>query len=335
MAKKILILGGTFFIGRTLVELLRQQPDLDLTLFVRGNTNSGIFPDIKRIIGNRNQPESLDQLANTTWDAVIDFSCYFPNPLQHLLQRLRGNVGRYIFVSTVSVYDLSEAQGKIITETSPLETCTPDERVDTTMNTYGKRKVACEQALLDMPDMDSIIFRPGVVYGQYDPFDRHYYWLYRLQTQSQLLVPEGIEGSRLSATYAPDFAAMLCQALEISHHNTIYNALTHPIIPLTEMISAMENALNRHPKHIEIPPEKLLSVYEIQPWVDIPLWANADILMCDNSRLIADFAPQLTPLQESFAQTAAYYAQSGWTSPRAGMPMERERYILNHYQQNA
>ena len=78
---KILILGGTSFIGRNLVEQLIQQDQYQLTLFNRGQTNNHLFPNLNFIQGDRNTDDIL-QIGNQNWDYVIDVSCYFPDSLQ-------------------------------------------------------------------------------------------------------------------------------------------------------------------------------------------------------------------------------------------------------------
>ena len=78
--KKLLILGGTNFIGRYLTERLLESSNYKITLFNRGCTNSHLFPEVKRIFGDRHTKD-IRLLGNEKWDVVIDISCYFPNSL--------------------------------------------------------------------------------------------------------------------------------------------------------------------------------------------------------------------------------------------------------------
>src|ERR1043165_8947912 len=106
--KKILILGGTGFAGRILTENLRLT-DNNLTLFNRGKRNEGIFPDVRRITGDRDTND-IRQIGNESWDVVIDFSCMFPDNVDSITEMLKGKAGRYIFVSTCSVYPLDKPE---------------------------------------------------------------------------------------------------------------------------------------------------------------------------------------------------------------------------------
>ena len=109
--KKILIFGGTQFIGRRLVELLLENGEYDLTLFNRGKSMPDLFPNVKKILGNRRN-EDINQLKDGEWDVVIDVSNYHPYPLQRAVDILKDKVKRYIYISTVSVYDDAACQNE-------------------------------------------------------------------------------------------------------------------------------------------------------------------------------------------------------------------------------
>ena len=117
MKKKILIIGGTAFVGRVLLEHLLQLGGYEITLFNRGKTNAGLFSGVSQIHGNR-ETDDIKLLANKNWDVVIDFCGYYPLSLQKIVDTLRGRIGRYIFVSTGSVYDLEQIGEQTITEDS-------------------------------------------------------------------------------------------------------------------------------------------------------------------------------------------------------------------------
>lgn len=329
MTKKILILGGTAFVGRAIVEqLLLSGEQYDITLFNRGKTNADLFPQLSRLHGNREIAADVAALPATDWDAVIDVSGYFPLSLQRIVDKLSGHVGRYVFVSTASVYNFAEATGAPITEDFALETCSEAEKPDTSMATYGKRKVACESVLLQS-GIDTVVLRPAVIYGANDPFDRHYYWLYRAKKQSRIMIPAETHSATLhNSTYVGDFARIVEAALHVAQHRQIYNAVTHPIASLREVVQAMAKALDTNPQWIDAPID-FLEAEKIQPWSDIPLWINGDFLALDNSRLLADLQPQLTPMTDSFAQTALYYESRGWQIPKVGISIEDEEEMLS------
>ena len=323
MKKKILILGGTSFVGRVLVEHLLLLDKYEITLFNRGKTNADLFGQVAKIHGNRETDDIL-LLANQNWDVVIDICGYYPLSLQKIVAMLRGRVGRYIFISTGSVYDLEQIGEQVITEDSLLYTCSDAEKTDHSMETYGKRKVACEQVLLAAKaDIDPIILRPGVIYGKYDPFDRHYYWLYRVQQGGKILVPTGSENLS-SHTFVNDLARIIIRSIEIPEHRNIYNTTTHPLISFSGMLDSMCRALNKKPTFVHADVE-FQEEAEIEPWSDLPLWINGNLFMVDNARLLKDLGLEMTSLDESFRLTAEYYADKQWYIPKSGMTLEEEK----------
>ncbi|OWY23814.1 hypothetical protein C7N43_15460 [Sphingobacteriales bacterium UPWRP_1] len=323
--KKILVLGGTQFIGRVLAENLLLSGNFEVTLFNRGKTNAGLFPDAKKIHGNR-ETADLYQTCNEYWDAVIDISGYFPNTVQAYAQRVKDNCRRYIFISTASVYNLENSANRLIPEDFELLTCTAQQRTDATMATYGQRKAACEEALLQCPGLDAIILRPSVVYGPYDPFDRHYYWLYRTKKRSRILFPEG-NADIDSFTFVQDLARIIIAAIDLPQHRKVYNVNTHPLMSLQAIVEAMTQACNTAPQ-LTFAGVPFLDEQEVQVWSDLPLWMNGSFLMMDNSRLLSDFGLQMTPITESFIQTAAWYEQLGWPLPKTGLSLEEEDELL-------
>ncbi len=201
--KKILVLGGTRFIGRVLVEHLIDAGYHDLTLFSRGVSNPGLFPGLRHIHGDR-YSDDLFQIATEDWDVILDISCYFPQHLRQLLPRLQGRVGRYLFMSTGSVYAREAMWDHLATEETPLCSWTeadlndPDPYVN-----YEHKKAACETCLLDTSWLDVMIFRPALVVGKYDEFDRFYYWLYRIRNHDRILLP-GSGRENMNVTFVED-----------------------------------------------------------------------------------------------------------------------------------
>jgi len=214
--KKLLILGGTAFVGRVVVEkLLRKK--YDVTLFNRGKTNSNLFPKVKRILGNR-ETDDIKQILDKDWDCVIDLSGFYPLTFNKLIDDLKGRVGRYIFVSTISVYDLDKYGDKYVSENIETLPCSDEQKEPKDMMiTYGNKKAECERILLSQDSFDKIIFRPSLIYGKYDYTDRFYYWLYKIMNQETILVPESTQ-SLSNYTYVDDFAKLIIEAIEIKKH---------------------------------------------------------------------------------------------------------------------
>ncbi len=325
--KKILIFGGTQFIGRRLVELLLENGQYDLTLFNRGKSMPNLFPDVKKISGNR-RTDDINQLQNGDWDVVIDVSSYHPYPLQRAVDILKNKVKRYIYVSTVSVYEDAACENQVITEDTNLKTYTEEDKTaeDITGQNYGAKKVACEEILLNTPELDAIIFRPSVVYGKYDPYDRHYYWLYRIQHQDKILLPEGGK-TQLSFTYVDDLVKTMIEAIEIKEHRTIYNVFTHPILSLKDLTASMANALEKEPEWIDVEADWLQSK-QVHQWAGVSFWTSKDMLTGDNEKIKADFELQFEDLETTFKKTADYYEGLGWQKPKYGIALEKEQELI-------
>jgi len=284
--KKILIINGTQFVGRNLVEQLLPLEAYDITLFNRGKTNPDLFPEVKRIIGDRNTND-LHKVAEQNWDCVIDISCYFPNPLEKFLQQLEGKVGRYVFVSTGSVYNLeTENKQGYMTEDFPKCAYSKADRIDETMATYGKRKVACEEVLLSQDWLDTIILRPALIVGHYDYSDRLYYWFYKTKIQHSFIIPN--EGKdKISYTDVLDFSKMMIQSIDIQNKHQVYNASSYAT-SIGEFVRLAAKHLNKNLQLINASP-KFIEAQKIAMWTEFPLWVEGDFFTEDSSRLEKDF----------------------------------------------
>jgi 2'-hydroxyisoflavone reductase len=322
--KKLLILGGTKFIGRYLVEQLESLNKYDITLFNRQETNAHQFPHIKRIKGDR-ETTSIKQFTRQRWDCIIDLSCYYPESLEVLLSELKGKVKRYIFMSTLSAYQLDEeVLQTAISEDAETLSCNQSQRFDRTGASYGQRKAECERILLNTTWLDKIILRPSIVYGKYDLTDRLYYWLYRSRNEQPFILP-GKETDKITLSYVGDLVNIIIQSIEIKDHRIIYNASTHPPLSLKEMVACMHN----HAPLVNIAAEELID-NGIRPEEDIPLWFNTP-LMLNNERLLKDFAMTLTSFNQSIDETASWYSDLDWPQPNTGLTFEKEAaFIKNH-----
>ncbi|MGI8794882.1 MAG: NAD-dependent epimerase/dehydratase family protein [Acidimicrobiales bacterium] len=184
MRQRLLVLGGTKFVGRHIVESAIDAGH-KVTLFHRGRTNPTLFPGCEHLHGDRDQAE-YDAIRSGRWDAVIDTCAYVPRHVKQAMDALDTRAPHYVFISTVSVY-ADPAVGPI-DEDAPLAVLDrPTEEV--TGQTYGALKVACEQLLQDQFRGDLTIVRPGIVAGSHDPTDRFTYLVRRASAGGQMLCP--------------------------------------------------------------------------------------------------------------------------------------------------
>ncbi len=182
---RILMLGGTGFVGRHITEAALDAGH-DVTVFNRGKTNADLFPGATRLTGDRDAGD-LSALSTGEWDAVIDVNAYIPRRVREAIEALDGRVGHYTFVSTVSVYEA--APSGPLTEESPLGVIDDPSTEEVTGESYGPLKVLCEGVVRDAFPEHSTIIRPGIVAGPHDPTDRFTYWVRRAAQGGEMAVP--------------------------------------------------------------------------------------------------------------------------------------------------
>lgn len=207
-AAKILVLGGTGFIGPHMVrEALRRGHDV--TLFNRGKTNNKLFPDLVSLIGDRDN--GLDALMGGKWDAVVDNSGYVPRHVADSARLLSPSISHYLFISSISAYaSFAEANH----ENSPLAIM-PDETVEeVTGETYGPMKALCEQrAAAEIGGDRLTILRPTYICGPGDHTDRFSYWPVRTMKGGEMLWP-GTPHDKTQIIDVRDLANFVVDAVE-------------------------------------------------------------------------------------------------------------------------
>jgi 2'-hydroxyisoflavone reductase len=321
---KVLILGGTNFVGRILTENLIKS-EHDITLFNRGSKKD-LFREVKKITGDRYK-DDIKKIGESDWDVIVDFSGQQPANIEYILDIIKGRVKRYIFISSASVYFTEDIKVPI-TEDNETMSCSNDEKYDPDiMKYYGQKKAECDRILLSREDIDVIIFRPALIYGRYDFSDRFYYWLYRASIEKLLIPEEGKEKS--TSTYSDDLACIIQDAISVNKHRKLYNAVTHAPASLRSIVDTAAEKLGKHPEIVSAPPV-FLTENGINPWTDLPLWVKDLQLIIDNTRLKEDFSKvKLTPFEESINETIDYYRSIGWPVPKYGISIEKESELIN------
>src|SRR5215216_4929045 len=155
---KILIIGGTRFLGRHLVHSALARGH-EVTLFNRGMTNPDLFLQVETILGDREK--DLSELSGREWDAVIDTCGYVPRIVHLSALDLEGSVGRYVFISSISAYAGFSKVG--INESDPVGKMEDETVEEITGETYGPLKVLCEKTVLDIYGDRALIIRPGLI----------------------------------------------------------------------------------------------------------------------------------------------------------------------------
>ena len=205
---RILILGGTIFLGRALVEQALTSGH-QLTLFNRGQTNPGLYPQVEKLVGDRKT--DLSALSGHRWDAVIDTCGYLPKLVARSAAALAASVEHYTFISTESVYASPLMPG--IDESAPVSKIDDETIEDVTGGTYGALKVLCEQAVEAALPGRTLVVRPGLIVGPYDASDRFTYWPYRVAQGGRVLAP-GRPERGLQFIDVRDLAAWIIKLVE-------------------------------------------------------------------------------------------------------------------------
>lgn len=191
---KLLILGGTRFLGRHLV-MAALARDHEVTLFNRGRHSSEASTQVETIHGDRHN--DLIKLEGRRWDAVIDTSGTLPRAVRVAAEVLSNSVDRYVFISTQNVY--ADVSSRGVDETAPLRTLTSEQldranAIDTSgdpsyAEMYGGLKALCERAAEEVMPGRVLTIRPGLIVGPYDYTDRFTYWPARVAGGGEVLAP--------------------------------------------------------------------------------------------------------------------------------------------------
>lgn len=323
--KKILILGGTQFIGRNLVEQLLEQNQYELTLFNRQSTNSTLFPDVRKIKGDR-QTDDIKQIATQNWDFVIDLSCYYPSALENTLKNFKQKPKKYIFMSTCSVYDMEGYEGRLREENTKILDCTPEQRIEPLPASYGNKKAECER-ILAASGIDHVIFRPSLVYGKYDHTDRFYYWIDQARTKDVILMPDNGD-RKFAITYVDDLVKAVILALTHENKFNIYNVISIPELSIRNIVEGAVAMCGDNFYEMNATPE-FLKANKVKQWTDMPLWIDNDNSTESGKRLEDDFGITPTKLQEGIKTVCTYYKSLGWPIPKYGMKESRRQELID------
>lgn len=320
---KILILGGTRFLGRHLVDAALACGH-EVTLFNRGKTNPDLYPE-KTILGDRDG--GLDALAGRQWDAVIDTCGYFPRLVRDSAQALVDSVEHYTFISSISVY--ADESTPDLDESAAVGTIEDESVEEITGETYGPLKALCEQAVQAAYPEGALIIRPGLIVGPHDSSDRFTYWPARLARGGEVLAP-GDPQMPVQIIDARDLAEWNIRLVE-DRVTGVFNA-TGPenLLTMQEVIETCQQA-SGVPAEITWVSEEFLLEQKVAPFTDLPLWLPEAVWGMSQVNISRAVAAGLSfrPLAETVADTLAWSqsrpADYEWIN---GLKPERETELL-------
>lgn len=330
---KILVLGGTRFIGLHMTEAALRRGH-QLTFFNRGRTNTERFPEIERIRGDRNS--DVAGLAGRRFDAVIDNSGYFPRQVRLVAAQLAANVGRYVFISSISVYpDFSVPRG----EDSPVGKLADETTDKVDGETYGPLKALCEQAAFAAYGARTTVIRPGLIVGPDDNTDRFTWWPARAARGGEFLAP-GLPDDPIQVIDARDLADFTIRCIEREIGGT-FNLVSPPgrftIGQLVDESIAAAKQLAKPaspPKAVWAAPG-FLEAQKIEPWSDMPVWlpttGDTAAMARTPSKRALDAGLRIRPLRTTVRDTLAWHLQrpaAETAKLKAGLTPEREAAAL-------
>jgi 2'-hydroxyisoflavone reductase len=271
---RILVLGGTGFTGPFQVSYALSRGH-KVTVFNRGKTHPGELPkEAEQLIGDRNG--QLDALKGRQWDVCIDIPTTLPVWVRDAAQILKGNVDRYVFISTISVYSDNSKPG--MDETGPLAQYkgadamkeTPATLAASRYGLYGPLKVLSEQEAEKWFPRKALIIRPGLIVGPGDESDRFTYWPVRLDRGGEILAP-GAPADPVQFIDARDLAEWTIRMVE-QGTTGIFNA-TGPKskLGMGEMLEGIKKATTAESRFTWVDAD-FLAAQKVRAWSDMPVW---------------------------------------------------------------
>jgi nucleoside-diphosphate-sugar epimerase len=318
---KILVLGGTKFLGRATVEAALERGHM-VTLFNRGETNPDLFPHVEKLRGDRTK--DLSALGGREWDAVVDPSTSIPAVARASAKALRESALRYLFVSSISVYaDFSGSPS----EDSPrakLEDGQPDDELMLPgYENYGALKTLAEDVVVDVFGDRAVIVRPGLIVGPHDPTGRFTYWPHRIARGGEFVIPAPPE-SRQQFVDVRDLGAWMVELLERGGSGA-YNA-TNLGATWAELVESATRVSRSDATPVWVDGD-WLAEHGVGEWMELPLWLHdpdwLGMHRTDVSRAVAD-GLSFRPLDDTVRGTLEQAA----TTDDAGLRPERERELL-------
>ncbi len=313
---KLLVLGGTVFLGRHIVQAALAQ-GVDVTLLNRGQHGADLFPSVPRLIGDRDA--DMSALRGQRFDAVIDCCGYTPEQIARTVESLDAEASLYTFISSISVH-VSFAPGVAYDESAP---------VATGHEGYGPQKARAEEAIQAALPGRVACLRPGLIVGAFDPTGRFTYWPQRVARGGDVLAP-GRPERPVQIIDARDLAAW-CLQLARTRTTGVFNAIG-PTLPFAELLHTCREVAGSDANFIWMSDAEVLAK-NVAPWTELPLWIpendpeSGGMLLADNRRAVAA-GLKLRPLRETVADTLRWASANADFASAATLSPQREQQCL-------
>jgi 2'-hydroxyisoflavone reductase len=324
--KTLLVLGGTRFLGPEIVEAAKAS-GWTITLFNRGKTNPGLFPDLEKLQGDRNG--DLKSLEGRSFDAVVDTSGYVPRQVRDSATLLGKSAKQYVFVSSISVYsDLSKPG---VDETGPVAILADPTVEKVTDGSYGGLKALCEKAAeAAMPGRVTNV-RPGLIVGPNDGTDRFTYWPVRVARGGEVLSPNRPEDP-VQFIDVRDLGAWIVKTID-TKTTGVFNATSAPL-RIGDVLDACK-AANGGDARFTWVEAAFLKAQKVEEWSDLPVWtspagSDAGAGQVSNARAVAK-GLAFRPLKATAKDTLDWWKtlpKERTSKLKSGLSPERETTVL-------
>ena len=322
-----LVLGGTAWLGREVVRAAVERGQ-SVTVLARGE--SGPFADgVEAVRADRGDPAAYEQVAGRRWDAVVDVARQ-PSHVAGALAALGDRSRAWAFVSSSSVYARSDVPGA----DEGADRLAPHHEDDASWETYGGRKVVCEDLVLDRVGDRALVARSGLIAGPGDHTDRTGYWPLRFAQPASpdgaVLVPDSAVSTQVLDVR--DLAAWLVESV-LSGAVAVANA-TGPVVPLPEHLATARTVAGHHGDVVPVSPD-WLDAHGVQAWAgerSLPLWLPVPEyagFMARRADVATGLGLAARPLAETLEDTLAWELRTGPDRPRkAGLSPADEVALL-------
>ena len=326
----ILLIGGTVFLGRHIVEAAQARGH-SLTLFNRGQHNPDLFPDVEKIHGDR--ASDLTLLAGRRWDAVIDTCGYVPRVVRISAEALADVTDHYTFVSSLSVY--AEPIAPNTDESGALATMADPTQEEITGESYGPLKALCEAAAEEAMPGRVLVVRPGLIVGPHDPTDRFTYWPERIADGGEVLVPASPE-RRIQYIDVRDLAEWIVRAVEAKRVGSYNTNGPDSHLPMRRLVEACREASGSDARFTWV--DEAFLEGKAAAWSELPVWAGEE----SDPKMAGFFAFNVAKavaagltfrsVEETVRDTLAWNKTRPADAPRrAGLARQREAEILREW----
>ncbi|MGC2238182.1 MAG: NAD-dependent epimerase/dehydratase family protein [Pyrinomonadaceae bacterium] len=338
---KILIIGGTKFLGRHLITAAQARGH-DVTLFNRGKFSSETFENVGQIHGDRNS--DLDKLSGRNWDAVIDTCGFLPQSVKVSAEALKDSAGQYVFISSGSVY--TDIKAANYDENTPVAELTEDQRKrageinpkgeltgPVLGDMYGGLKILCEREAEKAMSGRVLNVRSGMIVGEFDPTDRFTYWVMRVARGGEALAP-GTPNRFVQLIDASDLAAWLIKAVE-QNLTGIYNATGKPFeLTMEKMLEEIKKSSGSDAEFTWVD-EDFLARENVQPWSDMPFYLpesdkDAEHFLSMSIDRALQSGIEFRPLSETIRDALAWRKTKN-DALKAGISAGREAELLRKW----